>query len=269
MCSIIGDSLITLDSVSKLNILYMTIEINKIIKSYNDKIALQIEYLQLSSGIVGVFGENGAGKTTCLDLIVQVITPNKGTIKYDGESYDILPKEVKLRIGYLSSVDSLFSNYSIKEYLTLISKIYLIKQDIAEKRINELCSLFFKSTNCDGMIYSLSTGNKKKLEFCASIIHKPNLLILDEPFSGIDPVSANIITKILTKHSKEDNKLVLISSHNLYYLEGLISHAIVIRHGKILLNEKIIDSNKQIKNIEKILLYNTTSVKENSNSSWI
>ncbi len=220
----------------------MRIILDNITKIYSGNSVLKNVNLIFDSGTYGVIGKNGAGKTTLFNSITKYITPTRGGILYNGETYIIdLPQSIKLEMGYLSSVNSLFEMFSVKEYLEYSSKLFKVSKEDARQRINELLDLFFKEQNTDTLVKDLSTGNRKKLELCSCIIHKPSFLILDEPFSGLDPIASKQLISFINKYGENKKRTILISSHNLNHIEKIINHLIILDDGKVVLDSSIID----------------------------
>jgi ABC-2 type transport system ATP-binding protein len=215
----------------------MKIEINQIVKSYSiknvlDKISISIN----SNSNYCLLGKNGAGKTTLINILSDFIEADSGNIKFDNLDYKNNELEIKRNLGLLSEENFLIEELSGFEYLNFIGKLYKISKDDLHKRIESLTSYFFdNSDDIQRTISNYSTGMKKKLMFCATVIHKPNILILDEPFSGLDPIAANLFIEFLNRY-RNNSRVIFLSSHNLNYIEKIATHIGVLENGKLLFN---------------------------------
>lgn len=202
------------------------------IKNVLDKINITIE----SNSNYCLLGKNGAGKTTLINIMSDLIEANSGEVLFDNLNYNNNEIEIKKNIGLLSEESSLIEELSGFEYLTFIGKLYKLHKKDLKERIESLTSYFFDDIrDIKRTISNYSMGMKKKLMFCASVIHRPNILILDEPFSGLDPVAANLMVEFLNRY-KNENRIIFLSSHNLNYIEKVATHIGVLEDGKIIFN---------------------------------
>lgn len=213
----------------------MNIYVKQIEKKFDKKIVLnKISLVINSNSIYCLLGTNGAGKTTLINILSDLIEANSGEIQFDNLNYKYAELEIKRNIGLLSEASSLMEELSGFEYLTFVGKLYKLSKEKINERIDGLVSYFFDDLDdIKKLISNYSTGMKKKLMFCASIIHKPNILILDEPFSGLDPVAANLLVVFLNKYLNR-NRIIFLSSHNLNYVEKVATHIGVLANGEIL-----------------------------------
>lgn len=213
----------------------MGIKINQIKKVYSikpvlDKINITIE----SNSNYCLLGKNGAGKTTLINIMADFIVADNGEVLFDNLNYNKNELEIKKNIGLLSEESSLIEELSGLEYLTFIGKLYKVSKKELKYRIESLFLYFFDGLDeIKKSISQYSTGMKKKLMFCSTVIHKPNILILDEPFSGLDPVASNLLVDFLNRY-KNNKRIIFLSSHNLNYIEKVATHIGVLDEGKIL-----------------------------------
>ncbi len=148
-----------------------------------------------------LLGKNGVGKTTLLNLVLDLARPTEGIIKIFGKSNSNLKREDKRRIGFVGESLALIEEISAYQFLEFIGKIYQIPAKILKQRILELLDYFFEDiSELDKNMSKYSTGMKKKVAFCAAVIHLPDVLILDEPFSGLDPFVANQMVSFINKY---------------------------------------------------------------------
>jgi ABC-2 type transport system ATP-binding protein len=178
-------------------------------------------------------GRNGAGKSTLLNIILNLLPFDEGEIKIYNTWFDKNEKLLKKRIGSVPEHLPLIQELNGKVYLEMITKIYDVNSKEAEKRIEEITNYFFEEkSDLDKIISTYSTGMKMKLAICAALLHNPDILILDEPFSGLDVISAHKLIKLLQQFTQK-NKIILISSHNLNYVEQFCTHVAVLDEGEI------------------------------------
>jgi ABC-2 type transport system ATP-binding protein len=216
----------------------MMIKLNQIEKCYSvkkvlDKISLSIQ----TDSIYCLLGKNGAGKTTLINILSDLIAPDSGEILFDKLKYSSNELEIKRNLGVLSETNFLIEELSGYEYLTFLGKLYNLSKDSLTERINSLANYFFDDPNdINKTISKYSAGMKKKLMFCAAVLHTPDILLLDEPFSGLDPVAANLLVEFLNKY-RNDKRIIFLSSHNLNYIELVATHIGILDEGKIIFND--------------------------------
>jgi ABC-2 type transport system ATP-binding protein len=185
----------------------------------------------------------GAGKTTMMNVLAGIIQPSTGTIWIDG--LDVSAKRMKNRrsIGVMPERECLFDDVSGYEYLVFVSKIFGMDRSRAELRIHELLNLTGLHDDRKQLIESYSHGMKKKLAFAASILHGPKVVLLDEPFKNIDPVSQKSI-KNMVLELQNGGVTIVIASHALDLIEGLCTEVAMIDKGKFYVRSKIEGSSR-------------------------
>jgi ABC-type multidrug transport system ATPase subunit len=211
----------------------MEIKIQELHKAFGGNEILQGVDLQIVPGdICCLLGKNGAGKTTLINLLLQLLEPQRGRISYDGLIYGHLPLEVKQRIGVLGDNNPLIEELTALQYLRLSGKLYKVPARELEKRIADLLEYFFDEEVATKRLSAFSTGMKKKIGLCAAVLHTPDLLILDEPFSGLDPLAAQQTLDFIKSYRK-DNRSIFLSSHDLSYVEKIATRIVVLHEGQI------------------------------------
>ncbi|QHA90480.1 ABC transporter ATP-binding protein [Bacillus sp. N1-1] len=190
-----------------------------------------VEGLNLSipeNEIFGLLGGNGAGKTTTFRMLLRLIDQTKGTISWKGEgiSYDS-----SHLIGYLPEERGLYPKMKVKEQLIYLGKLRGMKKAEVEKEIAIWLERFKVPEYLDKKVEELSKGNQQKIQFIASVIHKPELLILDEPFSGLDPVNVEVLKEAVVD-LKKSGTTILFSSHRMEHVEELCEHLCILHKGK-------------------------------------
>jgi ABC-2 type transport system ATP-binding protein len=198
-------------------------------KSYGSQPVLDNINLNIEKGqTYCLLGKNGVGKSTLLNIMLDLIKPDSGAVLLMEKNAQNLDKEFKMKIGAAGDQLPLIDEITGKEFLTFIGKLYSIPREILEKRINDLFEYFFENeSDLKKNISKYSTGMRRKIAFCAAVIHTPDILILDEPFSGLDPLVADQMITFIKKYQNGE-RAVLISSHDLSYIEKLATHICVL-----------------------------------------
>jgi len=225
----------------------MSLEIKKISKKYGDQDALIDVSFSLKKGdIVGFLGPNGAGKTTLMKIITSIIKPDSGNITING--YDTQKNEIstKRQIGYLAENNPLYKDMLVTEYLDFIASLYEIENK--KDKVKEI----IKKTGLEGeikkKIEELSKGYKQRVGIAAALVHDPNVLILDEPTTGLDPNQLIEIRKLIQEIGQE--KIVLLSTHILQEIPKICNHIIIINEGIIVENTRMQNLIKKSNNLE-------------------
>ena len=226
----------------------MSITIEQISKNYGFQQALSNISFSLKKGeIVGFLGPNGAGKSTLMKIICCYLSQDNGSIKVcelDTKEQDML---VKSKIGYLPENNPLYSDMYIKEYLSFIGAIYKIKN--LKKRVLEIINQTGLETEQHKKIKELSKGYQQRVGLGAALIHKPEVLILDEPTTGLDPNQLVEIRDLIKEVGKE--KTVLLSTHIMQEVDKICNRAIIIKRGKIMDDQLISNLNKNKIDLEE------------------
>ncbi|MDY0385859.1 MAG: ABC transporter ATP-binding protein [Methanolobus sp.] len=208
------------------------IEVNGLRKEYGDFVA--VDDLSFSVGkeeIFGIVGPNGAGKSTTLKMLSSLVRPSTGSIYMKGLDVSKDAVEIKSFLGFLPEESPLYEGMGVEDYLLFFSELYCIPKDRAKKRIREL--LFDLSLNADGKkIGDLSKGMKRKVAIARSLINDPDILIYDEPASGLDPMTSRYITDYV-RSLKKSGKTIIFSAHNLFQVESLCDRILILKAGKL------------------------------------
>jgi ABC-2 type transport system ATP-binding protein len=216
------------------------LQIKNLSKEYGSSTILDDINLEISSGqTYTLLGKNGAGKTTMINLILDLIKPFKGAVSLDDKNVTELSAIDKKNIGVVAEDLGLIEEISGFEYLNFIGKIYKLAKPVLRRRIEDLFAYFFEDeTDLNKSIANYSTGMKKKIAFCGAVLHTPKYLILDEPFSGLDPLVANQMISFLKKYQGDD-RIIFISSHDLGYVQKVASHIGVLNDSKLVYNNSL------------------------------
>lgn len=211
---------------------FSILEVLNLWKSYNGHQAVRGLDLEVKKGeIFGLLGPNGAGKTTTLKIIVGLLKIDKGIVKIDGVDIFEEPYDYKKQIGYLPENPTLPEYLTAEEFLGYVAKIRDIPSNEIKDRTNNYLELFDLEKRRKDLIVSFSRGMKQKLALSAALIHKPSLLILDEPLIGIDPTGQHHI-KIKLKEMVNEGRSVLVSTHMIDTAERLCDRVGIIHNGR-------------------------------------
>ncbi len=209
------------------------IKLINITKQYNNTTVVDELNLEIKTGeIVGIIGHNGAGKSTTMKMIAGLVEPTSGEIRVMGHNMQKNNTRVKQKIGYLPEDSPLYEAMTAQQYLLFFSELYQMPRQQALKRIDEiLASLHLtEKTKLTG---EFSKGMKRKTAIARALLHDPDLLILDEPNSGLDPLTSFFIINYL-RTLKRQGKTILLSAHNLFHVETICDRVGIIKNGKLL-----------------------------------
>ena len=208
------------------------IKLQYVTKKYRDFIAVDNLDLEIGEGeIFGIIGHNGAGKTTTLKMLAGLLPPTTGIVEVMGKDMQKRGIEAKHFIGYLPEESPLYENMTVREYLLFFSEIYRIPKIQARERIDYLLDSL-KLTDKDQYTGELSKGMKRKVAISRTLLHDPRLLILDEPNSGLDPLTSFFIIDYLKKLNGE-GKTIIISAHNLFHIEYICDRVAILKNGRL------------------------------------
>lgn len=212
------------------------LNIDKICKTYDSKIAVDHVSLTLHYGqIVGLLGPNGAGKTSLIRMITSITFPDKGQIFFKGEPLKLQHQKF---IGYMPEERGLYKKMTVLEQLIYLLRLRGLSYQLAkEKSIQWLKNLQLEEW-MNRQVNELSKGMQQKVQFILTVAHDPELLILDEPFSGLDPLNAQIIENHI-KEFKKQGKTILFSTHRMEQAENFCEQIALIHQGKLILNDSI------------------------------
>jgi lipopolysaccharide export system ATP-binding protein len=215
------------------------LEARQLIKSFGSRTVVKGVDITVRSGeIIGLLGRNGAGKTTIFQMVVGLVRPNSGTIILDGEDISRIPTYRRALAGltYLPQENSVFLKASVRDNLRLALELQPNAKGDIEKRADELMEEFGLLPLAGQSSHSLSGGERRKLEICRALVLKPKFLLLDEPFTGIDPLTIIDLQKVFNLLRGRDIGIVL-SDHNVRDTFKIADRAYVIDEGEILIED--------------------------------
>src|SRR5215510_9989039 len=210
------------------------IQLVDVTKRYDDTIVVDHLNIQIQPGeIVGIIGHNGAGKSTTLKMIAGLVEPTSGQVQVMGHDMQRENIKVKQRIGYLPEESSLYDAMTARQYLLFFSELYQMPRRKARQRIDELLDSL-GLVEKDKLTGEFSKGMKRKTAIARTLLHDPDLLILDEPNSGLDPLTSFFIINYL-KTLRHAGKTIILSAHNLFHVETICDRVGIIKNGKLLI----------------------------------
>jgi lipopolysaccharide export system ATP-binding protein len=225
------------------------LEIKGLSKSYDGREVVKgVDMLVKRGEIVGLLGPNGAGKTTTFYMVVGIIPPNKGKIIFDNEDITSLPIHERARygIGYLSQEPSIFRKLTVEENIMAILETIPMNKKNRKKRLNYLLEELKISHLARNKAFTLSGGERRRLEITRALVTNPSFILLDEPSSGIDPIIVNEAQEII-KELKQKGLGILLTDHNVRETLSITDRAYLIADGRILISgptEELINSPK-------------------------
>ncbi len=214
------------------------IELKDVSKRYNDTTAVEPLTLHVPDGeIVGIIGHNGAGKSTLLKMMAGLIEPSSGSVTVMGRDIQKEGVKVKKQIGFLPEDSPLYEAMTARQYLLFFSELYQMPRKKALARIDELLDSL-DLLQKDQLTGEFSKGMKRKTAIARALLHDPGLLILDEPNSGLDPLTALFILGYLKK-LKSEGKTIVLSAHNLFHVESICDRVAIIKNGRMLVFDRM------------------------------
>jgi ABC-2 type transport system ATP-binding protein len=253
----------------------MSIEVQSVTKSYETQLALnEISFSASKGEIIGFLGPNGAGKSTMMKILTGFILPTKGTVFVSGINVLKNPIEAKAHIGYLPEQNPLYEDMYVKEYLQFQASIFKVPKEAIETVVNTVGL----KPEVHKKIGQLSKGYQQRVGIAAAIIHNPDVLVLDEPTTGLDPNQIQEIRTLIKELGKD--KTILFSTHIMQEVEAVCDRVIIIKKGELLVdkpikelkksNEQTIEVTFDYKIEEQFIqmLPNMISFKNNFDNTW-
>ena len=209
---------------------------DKLVKEYRHRRVVNSVSINVAAGeIVGLLGPNGAGKTTTFNIVVGVVKPDEGAVQFQARDITRLPmhKRARLGIGYLTQEPSVFRKLTVEQNILAILETLKLNGEERAVRLKYLLDELDLAPLAKSMAYTLSGGEKRRLEITRALVTSPRLLLLDEPFSGIDPIAVYEVQKIV-RRLKERGLGILITDHNVRETLKLVDRAYLIHKGQVI-----------------------------------
>jgi ABC-2 type transport system ATP-binding protein len=217
-----------LRSVSAMN--SSLLEVHNVTRSYGSRAVLKDVSFSVRGGrITGFVGSNGAGKTTTMRVILGVLAPDSGSVTLDGSP---LGEGSRTRFGYMPEERGLYPKMKLAEQLVYLGRLHGMSAEQARSSTDGLLERLSLTERADTLVEALSLGNQQRAQIAAALVHEPEVLVLDEPFSGLDPLAVESVLAVL-KERADDGVPVLFSSHQLDIVEKLCDDLVVIADGEI------------------------------------
>jgi ABC-2 type transport system ATP-binding protein len=208
------------------------VELERISKTYDSKIAVRDLSLRIDPGTMfGLLGPNGAGKTSSIRMMIGITLPDSGTVRLFGEPFH---RKLLRRVGYLPEERGLYSKMKVLDQLTFMGQLHGLDATTAEKRGKAWCERLGLTECMGSKTETLSRGMQQKVQFIASLLHEPDLIIMDEPFSGLDPVNSRVLEETLLG-LRESGKAILFSTHRMDQVEKLCDFICLVDRGQAVL----------------------------------
>ncbi|HOY12459.1 MAG TPA: ATP-binding cassette domain-containing protein [Saprospiraceae bacterium] len=228
------------------------LEINNVVKQYGDYFANDHITFDVGAGkLFGLLGPNGAGKTTLIRIITAITRPDSGTVKLGGK---LINDDLAGSIGYMPEERGLYKKMKIADHLIYLGQLKGLKKNEVVANIKYWFDKFEIADWRNKNVEELSKGMQQKVQFIATVLHKPGLLILDEPFSGLDPVNANLIKDEIYNLNKQGTTIIF-STHRMEQVEEICEEIVLVNKGKVILNgnvDQVKESFKENKYLFKI-----------------
>lgn len=207
----------------------MSLTISGVTKKFGNHVAVDNLHLDIpDSGLFGFLGGNGAGKTTTFRMILGLLDPTSGSITWNGKKINYAKSHL---IGYLPEERGLYPKLKVKEQIIYLGRLRGMKKSDIVKELDKWLERFEIPQYLNKKVEELSKGNQQKIQLISAIIHQPELLILDEPFSGLDPINVEMLKEAVTDIAKQGTSIVF-SSHQMEHVEQMCENICILREGK-------------------------------------
>lgn len=227
------------------------LEVRNISKKYKENFAVQHLSFDIERGtIFGLLGPNGAGKTTLLRMITGILVPDNGEIYVQGQKTDLV-SNAKF-IGYMPEERGLYKKMRAEEQAIYLAQLKGLPKSEAKERVHYWFDRLDMNSWKNKTVEEVSKGMGQKLQFVCTVIHEPSLIILDEPFSGLDPLNADIIKNEIYELAKQ-GATIFFSTHRMEQVEEICQQIVLMNKGKIILNDTVVNAKKQYQKGEYIL----------------
>jgi ABC-2 type transport system ATP-binding protein len=200
-------------------------------RRFGDVVALDgVSFSVPEGSIVGFVGANGAGKTTAMRIALGVLSADEGEVRWRGRRIDAVARR---RFGYMPEERGLYPKMKVHDQLVYLARLHGLTKADAERRADEAIEVLGVADRRDDRVETLSLGNQQRVQLAAALVHEPDALVLDEPFSGLDPVGVDVLAAILRRQTDNHGVPVVFSSHQLELVERVCDSVVLIDRGRI------------------------------------
>ena len=208
-------------------------------RTFGEVVALDDVSFEVPAGqIVGFVGPNGAGKTTAMRIALGVLTPDAGEVRWRGEPMNA---HVRRRSGYMPEERGLYPKMRVFDQLVYLARLHGLAMSDARRRVLSTLEVLGVAERKGDRVESLSLGNQQRVQLAAALVHEPDLLVLDEPFSGLDPVGVDVLSGVLRRQAADHGVPIVFSSHQLDLVERLCDRVVLIDQGRVVAQGTIED----------------------------
>jgi ABC-2 type transport system ATP-binding protein len=207
------------------------LELTDLRRTFGEVVALDGVSFDAPPGqIVGFVGPNGAGKTTAMRIALGVLDPDAGEVRWHGRPVDAAARR---RFGYMPEERGLYPKMRVRDQLVYLAQLHGLSRADASDRTAAITEVLGVAERAGDRVEALSLGNQQRVQLAAALVHRPDLLVLDEPFSGLDPVGVDVLSGVLRGEARDREVPVVFSSHQLELVERLCDRVVMINHGRI------------------------------------
>jgi ABC-2 type transport system ATP-binding protein len=215
------------------------LELIDLSRRFDQVVALDGVSFEVPEGkIVGFVGRNGSGKTTSMRIVLGVLDADAGEVRWRGAP---IGRDERRRFGYMPEERGLYPKMRVQEQLVYLARLHGVPKDVAIRRADELTVALQLLGGPKDRIETLSLGNQQRVQLAAALVHDPEVLVLDEPFSGLDPVGVDVLADVLLREARGRGAAVVFSSHQLDLVERLCDEVVLIEKGKVVARGTIAD----------------------------
>jgi ABC-2 type transport system ATP-binding protein len=230
------------------------LEIRHLTKRYRSRAVVDdVSFTALPGEVTGYLGPNGSGKSTTVKIVTGLMPPSEGEVLFRGENINRDPLAYKALVGYVPEEPYLYSYMSGAEYLEMVGQLRSIPERRLRGKIEQLLRLLSLYGDRLSPLSSYSKGMRQKILLCAAVLHNPEVVVLDEPFSGLD-INSGMVLRRLIQSLAEAGKVVLFSSHALEVVEKVCSRVVILHKGKVVANDSVMSLRglMELPNLEEI-----------------
>ena len=214
------------------------LELIELRRTYGPTVALDgLSFTVQPGQMMGFVGPNGAGKTTAMRIVLGVLEPNSGEVRWNGRPVD---RAARRRFGYMPEERGLYPKMKVRDHLVYLARLHGVNTKDAQLSADGLIGRLGLEERADDRVEALSLGNQQRVQLAAALVHEPDVLVLDEPFSGLDPVGVDVLAEVL-KGEAERGVPVVFSSHQLELVERLCDEYVLIDEGRSVASGRVTD----------------------------